>query len=99
MSFVTELAGRKATSGREQAACWEWMKRNGHVSVCNWGEEGQKKEKSEECRTQKLELGGMQHVRLAGPAGPAGGRLTWMRIFPKQTDGVLSSAINMTPWK
>lgn len=25
--------------------------------------------------------------------------LTWMRIFPKQTDGVLSSAMNMIPWK
>lgn len=24
---------------------------------------------------------------------------TWMSIFPKQTDGVLSSAMNMMPWK
>lgn len=36
------------------------------------------------------------------PTGAPGGRestRTWMSIFPKQTHGVLSSAINRTPWK
>lgn len=95
MSFVTALAEGKAAGGREQAACWEWMERNVYVS--HRVKEGGR-ERSEERSTSKCELGGMRHARGAGPAA-AVGTLTWMRIFPKQTDGVLSSAMNMIPWK
>lgn len=76
--------------GHVQAACREWPE-----ILCPLNEKWKREVESAEglqCDTCTCN----KHSEILFEAKP---RLTWMRIFPKQTDGVLSSAMNIIPWK
>lgn len=90
MRFCDGAAERQAAGGREQAACWERTEQSARVS--HRVEEGEREVKSARLHPVACDTYGER-------VGRSRRRLTWMRIFPKQTDGVLSSAMNMTPWK
>lgn len=64
---------------------------------CIFSIEWKEEERSGECRTLVWPMR-MQQVH-SNLLWVWTNKLTWMSIFPKQTDGVLSSAMNMIPWK